>query len=457
MNAGTRRMALFYWNTHLETGNHQIDGQHRRLFELTNSIADAVSGQGSLPDVPALLAELIDYANTHFCDEEKLMCRSSLTASKQQQHVCAHRAFHSRVQAIAAKSDLEQAEAVNEILNFLVNWLVTHILKLDHRMVHALPDCDDGDAPSLSVQEILIAALNESERRFRQLAEQAPTMLWFAGTSGAREFVNREWSEFMGLTEGEMRAADWSSFLHPDDRQRYRAFLDERLREHDAGLIEYRIRAQGGHMKWVLEKVMPRLDENRFVGLIGADTDVTAMKETTATLERLVAQRTEQLEQLVNSDSLTGLLNRRAFDERLDLEIQRAQRYNRPLSLLFIDIDHFKQVNDRHGHVVGDEVLRVMASVLKKGLRATDAACRYGGEEFAVILVETDKIEALSIAERIRIAAQNTRLEQLDRSATISIGVSFLSSEDLAVDLIQRADDSMYVAKKNGRNQSYMQ
>lgn len=450
-------MALFYWNTHLETGNVQIDGQHKRLFELTNNIADAVSGQGSLPEVPALLSELIDYANTHFCDEEQLMCRSSLAASKQQQHVCAHRAFHNQVLGIAAKSDLVQAEAVNEILNFLVNWLVTHILKLDHRMVHALPDRTAGATHPLSVEEILIAALNESERRFRQLAEQAPTMLWFAGTSGAREFVNREWSEFLGLTEAEMKATDWSLFLHPADQGRYRAFLDERLLKHDAGLIEYRIRARGGHMKWVVEKVMPRLDGDRFVGLIGADTDITAMKETTATLERLVAQRTEQLERLVNSDPLTGLLNRRAFDERLDLEIQRAQRYKRPLSLLFIDIDHFKQVNDRHGHVIGDEVLRAVATVLKQGLRATDAACRYGGEEFAVILVETDKIEALSIAERIRVAAENTKLEQMDESATISIGVSYLSPEDLAIDLIQRADDSMYIAKKNGRNRSYMQ
>lgn len=454
-------MALFYWNTHLETGNDQIDSQHKRLFELTNHIADAVSGQGSLPETSALLVELIEYANTHFCDEEKLMCQSSLNAAKKHRHVCAHRAFLNHVQAIAAKSDLAQSEAVNEILNFLVNWLVTHILTLDHRMVQALPDRavgrTAGTPASLSVQAILIAALNESERRFRQLAEQAPTMLWFAGISGAREFVNREWTEFIGLTEAELKASDWSSFLHHDDRERYRAFLEERLRRHDAGLIEYRIRAKGGHMKWVVEKVMPRLDGERFVGLIGADTDITAMKETTATLENLVAQRTAQLERLVKSDSLTGLLNRRAFDERLDLEIHRAQRYKRPLSLLFIDIDHFKLVNDRHGHVVGDEVLRAMATILRNGLRATDAACRYGGEEFAAILVETDKLEALSIAERIRIAAENTKLEQLGQSTTISIGISSLHPEDMAIDLIQRADDSMYIAKKNGRNKSHME
>lgn len=453
-------MPLFYWNTHLETGNDQIDSQHKRLFELTNNIADMVSGQGSLPETTVLLGELLDYANTHFCDEEKLMCQSSLTAPKKHQHTCAHRSFLNQVQAIAAKSDLAQADAVNEILNFLVNWLVTHILKLDHRMVQMLPGRPqapaDGAPATLSVHEILIAALNESERRFRLLAEQAPTMLWFAGTSGAREFVNREWSEFLGLTETEMKATDWTMFLHPDDRERYRAFLEERLLRHDAGLIEYRIRAKGGHMKWVVEKVMPRLDGDRFVGLIGADTDITAMKETTTTLERLVAQRTEQLERLVNSDSLTGLLNRRAFDERLELEIHRAQRYSRPLSLLFIDIDHFKLVNDLHGHVIGDEVLRAIATVLKNGLRATDAACRYGGEEFVVILVETDRVEALTIAERIRVATENTKLDHLGESATISIGVSSLSPEDLAVDLIQRADDSMYIAKKNGRNQSFM-
>ena len=164
------------------------------------------------------------------------------------------------------------------------------------------------------------------------------------------------------------------------------------------------------------------------------------------------AQRLYQY--LYAHDALTELFNRHGFNERMN---QFFLDNTRNLTLIILDIDHFKEVNDRHGHVVGDEVLRAVATVLRKGLRATDAACRYGGEEFAVILVETDRLEAFSIAERIRVAAENNRIEHLDKSATISIGVSVLTPEDLAVDLIQRADDSMYVAKKKGRNQSYMQ
>ncbi len=170
----------------------------------------------------------------------------------------------------------------------------------------------------------------------------------------------------------------------------------------------------------------------------------------------------ERLKHLGLTDPLTGVHNRRYFDQRLLEEVTRAQRQSFPLSCLFLDIDHFKQVNDRYGHQTGDCVLREVAWRIKGQLRSIDVLGRYGGEEFAVLLVQTDMDSALIIAERIRhsIAEQRFRGEGDETPvATLSIGVATLSdcnraqnAEALAQQLVARADQALYRAKQGGRN-----
>jgi diguanylate cyclase (GGDEF)-like protein len=165
----------------------------------------------------------------------------------------------------------------------------------------------------------------------------------------------------------------------------------------------------------------------------------------------------EQLEALLMIDEKTGLYNFREFRRRLREEWQRAQRYGTPLSLVFLDVDHFKRVNDSLGHPAGDHVLRELATLVAGGARANDVAARYGGEEFAVILPHTDGAMAERVAERIRTAVREFVFleDQTPTRITVSAGVSTWSSTraiESVDELIRAADRALYAAKDAGRD-----
>ncbi|MCX7625637.1 MAG: diguanylate cyclase [Candidatus Sumerlaeaceae bacterium] len=171
-------------------------------------------------------------------------------------------------------------------------------------------------------------------------------------------------------------------------------------------------------------------------------------------LETIRAQR-DMLEALALFDPLTGVYNRRAFEARLEDEMRRCRRSQRPLSLVFFDLDHFKIVNDRYGHVVGDDVLRWFAQKLQGLVRSFDVVARYGGEEFCVILPETSGEQAHRAAERIRevVASEPYTANDLVLNVTVSGGVAESHDQkDLAANLIQHADEALYEAKRLGRN-----
>jgi diguanylate cyclase (GGDEF)-like protein len=178
--------------------------------------------------------------------------------------------------------------------------------------------------------------------------------------------------------------------------------------------------------------------------------------------ERLVRQRKlirdqqVHLEHLARIDTLTGLLNRRRFDERLEEEWQRAARYERPLALLLCDIDHFKKVNDSYGHASGDVVLREVGQLLLHGSRTTDVVARYGGEEFVVLLCETEYEQAVLVANRLRAAVRELSLPHAagPSSVSISIGVTELreACAESPTQLVAQADEALYTAKGLGRD-----
>lgn len=160
----------------------------------------------------------------------------------------------------------------------------------------------------------------------------------------------------------------------------------------------------------------------------------------------------QKLEHLIVHDELTGIYNRHFFNDALLTEINRSRRYKNPLSLLSFDIDHFKQINDEYGHDIGDEVLIETAQIIQQGLRETDHFCRIGGEEFAVLMPETDLIKAKQIAERLRESLEKAHFASISKHITISIGVVQLNQWDSEKTLYKRVDIAMYQAKENGRN-----
>ena len=154
---------------------------------------------------------------------------------------------------------------------------------------------------------------------------------------------------------------------------------------------------------------------------------------------------------LATTDGLTGLKNHRTFKERLAEEFERATRYHLPLSLMLLDVDHFKSFNDTHGHPAGDEVLRRVAKHLTESTRSTDFVARYGGEEFAVLLPFTHQAAALALAERTRTSIAGAKWDL--RAVTASFGVATINDATLTWDLlVKQADTALYRSKAAGRN-----
>ncbi len=183
-----------------------------------------------------------------------------------------------------------------------------------------------------------------------------------------------------------------------------------------------------------------------------------AIQQQLAEIVRLVQKQAADIERIVRdsrTDALTGLWNRRALDEQVPLLLSASQRYGTPLSVVMVDIDHFKQLNDRYGHPVGDAALRHVSQLLQAGLRDADFIARYGGEEFVILLPQTDLEGALIAAERIRLTIVETPLLTTDREivAQVSMGLAQARRDDQFSDVLARADAALLQAKQAGRNQ----
>lgn len=164
----------------------------------------------------------------------------------------------------------------------------------------------------------------------------------------------------------------------------------------------------------------------------------------------------EEIYRLTIMDGLTQIHNQRYLLDFLERELARSRRHRRPLSILMMDLDRFKSVNDRHGHLCGDYVLRELSNRLRHSIRREDLFARYGGEEFCLVLVETTRDEATEVAERIRssVCSAPFRYDNLSLKITVSVGVAATDGEhDLTpADILREADDNLYIAKRNGRN-----
>lgn len=198
----------------------------------------------------------------------------------------------------------------------------------------------------------------------------------------------------------------------------------------------------------------------------GADDYVTKSANVDELVARVragvrIVMLQKQLQELSMTDGLTSLRNRRAFDQQLPAALEHARRYSRPLSLVVIDIDHFKAINDAHGHDAGDAILRGVAQLIASGTRLTDYAARIGGEEFAILLPETALFDGLQFAEKLRasVAASTIRVGDTGHRVTISIGVANVPHSLVpdAEELFRAADQALYRAKANGRNRVEME
>ncbi len=215
---------------------------------------------------------------------------------------------------------------------------------------------------------------------------------------------------------------------------------------------------EGSHK---FESVCQRTDDERFSTEILMTAIPIGKKTVLHTVIRDITKRKESEQKLISQairDPLTGLFNRRYLEESLDRELSKAQRHDNPLAIIMLDADHFKMFNDSFGHLAGDKILRNMGKQLVTYSRKEDIACRYGGEEFVLVLPETTQLVAIQRAEDLRASVETGKQIKYKRQTlpvvTISLGVAVFPDHGRRVnELISAADKALYVAKEQGRNQ----
>jgi diguanylate cyclase (GGDEF)-like protein/PAS domain S-box-containing protein len=311
--------------------------------------------------------------------------------------------------------------------------------------------------------------LKESEWRNRIVSELTADYIFVVDVD-LRGILKLRWASdnmfrMTGRTIKDVATSDlWGNIIHPDDAARFFNFINQTISTAKAGELECRTFYKHGGERWIHIFARPQVDEeNRVITIVGAIDDITERKQAEKALEtaniELQASLTRE-QQLAHTDMLTGVNNRRYLYVLAAHEFDIATRYHQPLSILMLDLDHFKQVNDTFGHAIGDQMLKLVTQTACTKLRSTDAIGRYGGEEFVVLLPMTTAQQAFSLAERIRESVAQVRVPTPvgEAAVTLSIGIVEITQKSEQTksvdDLIRRADQAMYIAKQSGRNRT---
>jgi diguanylate cyclase (GGDEF)-like protein/PAS domain S-box-containing protein len=270
-------------------------------------------------------------------------------------------------------------------------------------------------------------------------------------------YIGPQIEALLGWTpESWVSANDWAERMHPEDREWVVNFCVSQSKAGTDHEADYRALTKDGNYVWIRDVVHVMRDEDGEVdALIGFMFDISERKKTEAKL----IDMQQELEALSFKDGLTGVANRRMFDSVMDIEWNNARRNHQPLSLIMLDIDYFKQYNDHYGHLQGDECLKTVANILGSATRRSrDFFARFGGEEFMLVLPETDQAAALKIAERCRALICDEALAHeksgICSNVTISLGVGTIIPTDMdkLTGFIESVDKQLYLAKQNGRN-----
>jgi len=315
---------------------------------------------------------------------------------------------------------------------------------------HRLPRSGSGDPADLVARTFNdVAELVEERTRKAQAGEEnqrrmldaAPVALLLIDPAERRILsANQRAAQILEATEQELVGRPAPAIHMATGSE---SFFDRLRREAAVDGVIAQVETATGRLFWALLDARA-LDQDGGTRWMLGIADVTEQKRTE-----------ERLRELATTDPLTGALNRRQLYELAEEEVRRAERYWRPLCFAMLDLDHFKAVNDRFGHAVGDEALKAVAAAIRRSLRATDRLARHGGEEFVVMLPETPLATARGALERIRASVESLHFEARGEPVrvTVSAGVVAWRSGESVDAVLDRADAALYAAKRGGRNQ----
>lgn len=310
--------------------------------------------------------------------------------------------------------------------------------------------------------DTIVRRLEEAEERWRNIYAAINDGLIIIRPDGTIVAMNPSAEALSGHRSDAMAGRSLGLLLPEPDRSHFPELLPELLGSHGGGQ-ELLLLHRDGRVVHTEVATSPFACEGdaRFLVLIHDISVRRALEEhqNEALFFDLLQdlrekeQTAEDLRRRASTDPLTGAYNRAAFDERLAAELARAERHRTPFSLIILDIDHFKQINDTYGHATGDHVLTALVSVATENLRADDVFARWGGEEFVILAPHTDRDGGVRLAEKIRTAVEQHPFDQAGR-ITVSLGVADYRPREPADQLLSRADAALYQAKRGGRNRA---
>jgi len=290
----------------------------------------------------------------------------------------------------------------------------------------------------------------KSEEKYRSLVENISDVIFDVDHQGMVLYFSPIGKDIWGYNQEDVIGKNFIELVHPDDRD----LLLQRFLELSGGVekpLNYRVKDKTGNFRWVRTSTKPRIENGIFVGASGTLIDITKQKE----METLLSESEKRYRELSIIDDLTQLYNSRHFYHQLKMETDRADRYGQPLTLLLLDLDDFKRFNDAYGHIEGDHVLLRLSQVVKRCLRQTDSAYRYGGEEFTILLPMTTSADGAVTAERIRTVFKKETFSPApgqDVHVTVSIGLAQYKPQEDIKAFVHRVDQLMYQGKKNGKD-----
>ncbi len=332
-----------------------------------------------------------------------------------------------------------------------------------------------GEASNIEPLKFNLSDLNED--MLHTILELVSDGIWDWNANTGFVYRNPGWYEMLGYPPHSLdnNVLTWENVIHPDDYQQVMALFDDYLSQRAPGYqAEYRCRMQDGSYTWIEDRgyVLARNADGSVARMVGAHRSIEdkkrlyeALERRNQSLEAIVEERTRELSRvnqqlqiqleenrkLAETDTLTSIANRYLLEKALPQECERAQRFRQPLSLIAMDIDDFKNINDHYGHALGDAALVQVIDSVKHCVREGDLLARWGGDEFILILPNTPLADARALAERIRHGLASL-LPVGDFQVTMSFGVVQRFDEEQQTGLLARADQALYRSKIAGKN-----
>lgn len=333
-----------------------------------------------------------------------------------------------------------------------IHWIETHAAPYRNGKGEV-----DGIVASFRRIDEEVAAERElqiSEERYRLLAENARDVIWTLEPDGVISSISPAIQQLRGLTPAEAMAQAPEQVHPPESLERFQAFVRglhhdlEQGREPRSFRGELEYYGPGASTIWAEVIALPVLDDQgRLENVLGVSRDISERKR----FEQQLTEANRQLEALATTDALTGIWNRRHLESLVQQAIARSDRYGEPLTLILIDLDNFKGINDRFGHLMGDQVLIEFCRRIRRQLRSSDAFGRWGGEEFLILMPRCQGVAGVAVAEKLRQLLEATPIPELG-TVTASFGVAQRLEREAEVDWFRRVDQLLYGAKLAGRN-----